>query len=271
MQLSFAKLTLRKRPLSERSSISGKILLLGADAVADIARNPGQLKDLIQFTADQIVVIGNESLGLLFAAGVATGAVMATQFGNGLQRFGGSLYVPELVGLSILRELGPILAGLLLAGRVGSGMTSELASMKVTEQIDAMRALGDGVGSTLLLPRVIASLIAFPILTLFCDVISIASAMLVSWKELSISPQFYLTKTIEGVGFSDIWTGMLKALLFALFISTVACWKGITTRGGTQAVGRSTTWIVVRASIFILVSDYFMGKFFVDAGFYNVF
>jgi phospholipid/cholesterol/gamma-HCH transport system permease protein len=236
----------------------------------DLLRNPRQLKNLFKLTADQLVAIGNDSMGLLFAAGAATGAVMATQFGNGLQRFGGALYVPQLVGLSVLRELGPILAGLLLAGRVGSGMTSELASMKVTEQIDAMRALGDDVGSALLLPRVLAALIAFPILTLFCDVISIASAMLVSWKELLIAPEFYLTKTVEGIGFSDIWTGMLKSIVFGLFISTVACWKGLNTRGGTQAVGGSTTWIVVRASIFILISDYFMSKFFIDAGFYYV-
>jgi phospholipid/cholesterol/gamma-HCH transport system permease protein len=221
------------------------------------------LRDIARLTAEQVVLIGNQSLSLLLVTGMATGAVMATQFGNGLQRFGGALYVPQLVALSVLRELGPVLASLLLAGRVGSGITSELASMKVTEQIDAIRALGDSPGATLVVPRVLACLIAFPILTLFCDSVSIFSAMLLSWKELSIDPSFYLSKTIDGVAFADVWTGLIKAGVFGLFISTVACWKGLDTTGGTQGVGRSTTWIVVRSSIFVLVADYFMSKFFI--------
>ncbi len=246
-----------------RRSVTGEVLLLCADTVRDTVHRQTRLKELVELTAEQVVLIGNNSLGLILAAGAATGAVMATQFGNGLQRFGGSLYVPQLVALSVLRELGPILAALLLAGRVGSGITSELASMKVTEQIDAIRALGDSVETTLILPRVLACLIVFPILTLFCDVVSILSAMLVAWKELSIGPLFYISKTIQGIVFADVWTGLVKAVLFALFISTVGCWKGLTTSGGTQGVGESTTWIVVRASIFILVSDYFLSKFFI--------
>jgi phospholipid/cholesterol/gamma-HCH transport system permease protein len=261
---------LAKKPSAPpRRSVSGEVVLLCSDALADTARNPSRFKDLFQLTAAQIITVGNESLALVFAAGAATGAVMATQFGNGLQRFGGSLYVPQLVGLSVLRELGPILAALLLAGRVGSGMTAELASMNVTEQIDAIRALGDSPGSSLVLPRILACLITFPILTLFCDVVSIASSMLVSWKDLAITPAFYLSKTIQGVGFPDVWTGMLKALVFALYISTVACWKGTSTTGGTQAVGRSTTWIVVHSSIFILIADFFLSKLFIITGLYN--
>jgi phospholipid/cholesterol/gamma-HCH transport system permease protein len=247
----------------DRRSVSGEVLFLLADTISESISGPLRKWDLFQLTAEQISIIGSESLGVISASGIATGAVMALQFGAGLQRFGGTLYVPELVGLSVFRELGPVLVSLLLAGRVGSGITSELASMNVSEQIDAIRVLGDSPNATLVMPRLLACLISFPILTLFGDVISVLSSMLVSWLELSIKPTFYLAKTVQSLVLADIWTGMVKSVVFALFIAMFACWKGLNTRGGTRGVGMSTTWIVVRSSIFILVSDYFLSKLFI--------
>ena len=185
------------RAIPKKRSTTGGVLYLCGDVISESLSGRTRWNEVVQLTADQVLLIGNQSLGLLLVTGLATGAVMAAQFANGLQRFGGALYVPQLVGLTVLRELGPVLASLLLAGRVGSGITSELASMNVTEQIDAIRALGDSTGTLLVLPRILACLIAFPILTLFCDAASVASAMVLSWKDLSIEPSFYLSKTIE--------------------------------------------------------------------------
>jgi phospholipid/cholesterol/gamma-HCH transport system permease protein len=239
------------------------MLYLCTDTVHDSLTGYLRAPDIVRLTAEQIYLLGGLSLTLIFASNVATGAVMALQFGNGLQRFGGTMYVPELVGLSVLRELGPVLTGLLLAGRVGSGMTAELASMNVTEQIDAIRALGDSPYATLVLPRLLACLICFPILTLFGDWVSIGSAMVVSYMSLSIGPLLYFSKTLDTLTWADFWTGIIKALVFGFFVAVASCWRGLTTTEGTRGVGASSTWIVVRSSIFILVADFFLSKIFI--------
>lgn len=239
------------------------------DAVSQSITGKLKRSELLELVADQLYIIGSQSLGLIAAASVAIGAVMALQFGSGLQRFGGTLYVPELVAFSLLRELGPVITGLLLAGRVGSGITAEIASMTVTEQVDAIRAMGESPQATLVLPRIVACLIAFPILTLFGDTISLISAMFVSYTQLAIGPTYFMSKAFESLVLSDVWTGLLKSVAFALFISVAACWKGLNTGGGTRGVGGSTTWIVVRSSIFILVCDFFMSKLFILTVFKN--
>ena len=244
-------------------STTGGVFYLLKDAVSDFGSGPLQKKALIRLSAEQVYFLGSQSLGLIAASGLAMGAIMALQYGNGLQRFGGTLYVPELVALSIFRELGPILTSLLLAGRAGSGITSELASMNVTEQIDAIRALGDSPNSTLVLPRVIASLLVFPILTLFSEFASVLAALIVAYTDLSIGPVLYVSKTLQILQLADLWTGLLKTVVFSLFISLAACWRGLNTVGGTRGVGASTTWIVVRSSIFILICDFFLNKLFI--------
>lgn len=259
----------RKNPRSPASSsadqrsVSGEVVYMCTDAVSHTLTGKLKYKDLLGLVAEQIHAIGNQSLGLVAAAAVAIGAVMALQFASGLQRFGGTLYVPELVGYSLFRELGPVLTGLLLAGRVGSGITAELASMNVTEQIDAVRALGESPQATLVLPRILACLLAFPVLTLFGDALSLISAMFVSFTQLSIGPTYFFSKILDALTWDDVWTGLLKSDAFALYISMAACWKGLNTTGGTRGVGESTTWIVVRSSIFILVCDFFMSKIFI--------
>jgi phospholipid/cholesterol/gamma-HCH transport system permease protein len=188
---------------------------------------------------------------------------MALQFGYGLAKFGGKLYVPKIVALAIAREMGPVFTSLLVAGRIGSGIASEVASMNVTQQIDAMRALGTSPVKRVVIPRLLAAMIALPILTLFADFIGLFGAMLVAKSELGISTEFFLSKSVETLRMTDLLTGMIKTMVFAYFIAVSACWKALNTTGGTQGVGVSTTWVVVASSIFIMVADFFLTKFFI--------
>jgi phospholipid/cholesterol/gamma-HCH transport system permease protein len=216
-----------------------------------------------RLTLEQIFRIGIQSFVLVAVTGLATGCVMSLQFGYGLAKFGGTLYVPKIVALAILREMGPVFTSLLVAGRIGSGIASEVASMNVTQQIDAIRALGTSPIKRIVIPRLIASMIALPILTLFADYIGLFGAMLVASSELGISTEYFLAKSVESLRMYDLLTGMAKTSVFAFFISITACWKGLTTEGGTKGVGDTTTWVVVTSSIFIMVSDFFLTKFFI--------
>lgn len=212
---------------------------------------------------DQIYWVGVQSFSLVIITGIATGSVMALQFGHGLSRFGGTLYVPKITSLSILREMGPVFTSLLVAGRIGSGMASEIASMKVTQQVDAIRALGTSPIQRIVIPRLLACMIALPFLTLIADYVALLGAMLVSKLELNIGFGFFIAKTLETITITDLFTGMAKTVVFAFFIAITACWKGLTTEEGTLGVGKSTTWVVVASSIFIMVADFFLTKFFI--------
>src|SRR4051812_20415755 len=146
---------------------------------------------------EQIIAIGTQSILLVAVTALATGSVMALQFGYGLAKFGGTLYVPRIVSLAILREMGPVFTSLLVAGRIGSGIASEVGSMKVTQQIDAIRALGTSPIKRIVIPRLLASLIALPILTLFADYIGLFGSMIVCTKELAINSEYFFSKSIE--------------------------------------------------------------------------
>ena len=212
---------------------------------------------------DQILFVGSQSFILVAVTALATGSVMALQFGAGLAKFGGTLYVPRIVALAIAREMGPVFTSLLVAGRIGSGIAAEVGSMKVTQQIDAIRALGTSPIKRIVIPRVLASLIALPILTLFADYIGLFGSMVVCLRELGINAEFFITKAIDTLRMYDLLTGMAKTMVFAYFISVTACWRGLNTEGGTQGVGNSTTWVVVTSSIFIMVADFFLTKIFI--------
>jgi phospholipid/cholesterol/gamma-HCH transport system permease protein len=212
---------------------------------------------------DQLHYIGVRSFLLVCVTGLATGAVMALQFGFGLAKFGGTLYVPKITSLSILREMGPVFTSLLVAGRIGSGIAAEVASMKVTQQIDAIRALGTSPIQRIVIPRLLACMIALPVLTLFADYISLWGAMVICKTELGIGQSFFIAKTLETVKAADLLTGLAKTVVFAFFIAITACWRGFRSEGGTEGVGDSTTWVVVSSSIFILISDFFLTKLFI--------
>jgi phospholipid/cholesterol/gamma-HCH transport system permease protein len=217
----------------------------------------------LDLVIDQVLFIGVQSFLLVAVTALATGSVMALQFGAGLAKFGGTLYVPKLTSLAIAREMGPVFTSLLVAGRIGSGIASEVGSMNVTQQIDAIRALGTDPIKRIVVPRVLASLIALPILTLFADYIGLFGSMIVCFQQLGINTEFFMSKVVETLRISDLTTGMIKTVVFAFFISVTACWKGLNTEGGTQGVGLSTTWVVVTSSIFIMISDFFLTKLFI--------
>ena len=244
--------------LLDGARFAGGFAQLSYQTAKELFLPPFPFKQIIE----QLYAIGIESFVLVLITGLAVGSVMALQFGFGLARFGGTLYVPKITALTVLREMGPVFTSLLVAGRIGSGMASEIASMKVTQQIDAIRALGTSPIQRIVIPRLIACLIALPILTIVADYVAIFGAMVVSALELKIGVSFFISKTLESMSMTDLFTGMAKTIVFAYFIAISACWKGLNTEGGTQGVGKSTTWVVVTSSIFIMVADFFLTKFF---------
>lgn len=213
-------------------------------------------------TAEQIVVIGMESLLLVAITGITCGAVMTLQFGYGLEKFGGKLYIPKVMGMSMIREMGPVFTSLMVAGRMGSGMAAEIGSMKVTQQIDAIRALGTSPIKRIVIPRLLAMLVCLPLLTLLADLCGMIAGMLVG-MEIGLGGSFFIEKFFEGLTWNDYWTGTAKTLFFGFFIVMIACYRGLNTEGGTRGVGNSTQWVVVASSIAIFVSDFFLTKFFI--------
>jgi len=212
--------------------------------------------------AEQVVVMGLESLLLVAITGITCGAVMTLQFGYGLEKFGGKLYIPKVMGMSMVREMGPVFTSLMVAGRMGSGMAAEIGSMKVTQQIDAIRALGTSPIKRIVIPRILGMLICLPLLTLIADLCGMVAGLLVG-QELGLGGHFFWQKIFEGLVWNDYWTGIAKTLFFGFAISIIACYRGLNTEGGTRGVGNSTQWVVVASSISIFVSDFFLTKLFI--------
>ncbi len=212
--------------------------------------------------ADQIFQIGWKSTPLIMITAGSVGMVMALQFGMGLEKFGGKLYVPKLVAVIILREMGPVFTSLMLAARVGAGMASEIGSMVVTQQVDAVRALGTSPIKKIVIPRVVACIVTLPILCAVANLIGNLGGLLIGASELGLDPEFYFMKGITGLRLRDYLTGFGKTFFFALFISVSACYYGLNVRNGTKEVGQATTKTVVMSSIMILVGDFFITKVF---------
>ncbi len=211
---------------------------------------------------EQCYAIGVKSFSIVFITALSIGFVMSIQFGYGLERFGGKIYVPRVVGLSILRELGPVMTCLMIAGRVGSGIAAELGSMSVTQQIDAIRALGTDPVKRLVVPRILALLLMCPLLTVMADLVGIFGGMILSKYELYLNPTFYFHQAIVASNPMDFTLGIAKTFVFALIIGTTACYFGLNTKGGTQGVGAATTRSVVVSSIGITIFDFVLTKLF---------
>ncbi len=211
---------------------------------------------------EQIYFIGSKSLPLVLITALSTGMVMALQFGQGLEKFGGQLYVPKIVSLSIIREMGPVFTSLMLAARVGAGIASEIGSMVVTQQIDAIRALGTSPIRKIVIPRVIACLVCLPMLVAIADIVGVTGGLIVGVHELKLDAQFYYIKILSTIKLVDYFSGFGKTFFFSFFISITACYFGLNVKEGTKEVGIATTKSVVTASILILVGDYFLTKFF---------
>ena len=195
---------------------------------------------------------------------VFTGMVLALQMGSWLTRFGARPYGGRVLALSMLREMGPVLTALMIGGRVGAGITAELGSMKVTEQIDAMRSLGVNPIQKLVFPRVIALVVMLPLLTIVADFVGIVGGMFITVMEHGISGSFYLNSIIQFIRFQDVYSGLGKTFFFGFFIAVIACYNGLEVSGGADGVGRATTQTVVMTSITILISDFFLTKFFLQ-------
>lgn len=210
----------------------------------------------------QLNSIGVKSIPIVMVVAGSVGMVMALQFGIGLEKFGGKLYIPKLVSVSIVRELAPAFASLMFAARVGAGITSEVASMVVTQQVDAMRALGTSPIKKIVIPRVLACLISLPLLTVFANFIGITGGLFVGSMDLGLDVGYYILKVKHSVQLTDYFSGFGKTFFFALFVAIPSCYYGLNTSRGTKGVGNATTSAVVVSSILILVGDYFLTKFF---------
>ena len=186
------------------------------------------------------------------------------QTANTLQRFGSLTLIGQLVSLSMVRELGPVLTGILVAGRNASGIASELGSMVVTEQIDAMRALGTDPLKKLVTPRVVSTVFMLFFLTILSDLVGLAGGLMVAKLILNLDARQYWSSAWQSLVFEDVFMGLLKPILFGFIISTIGCYYGITARGGTQGVGRATTQAVVASSVLIIVVDFFVTKFLMN-------
>lgn len=236
----------------------GGVGILFAQVVRDIFR--GKIE--WHLLSEQLLQIGYRSMPLILITTGSIGMVMALQFGLGLEKFGGKLYVPKLVAATILREMGPMFTSLMLAARVGAGIASEIGSMVVTQQIDAIRALGTSPIQKIVIPRVLACLIALPILVAFANVIGNLGGMVVAATELGLDPSFYYIKIMSTASLEDYLSGFGKTFFFAVFISVPACYFGLNVKNGAKEVGIATTQAVVVASIMILVGDFFLSKIF---------
>jgi phospholipid/cholesterol/gamma-HCH transport system permease protein len=224
---------------------------LSLRSVTNVFSHPRYVADAIQ----QADLIGVGSLPIVILTGMFTGMVLALNSANTLERFGSLSLTGQLVSISMVRELGPVLTSLMVAGRNSSGMASELGSMKVTEQIDAMRALGTDPYKKLVTPRVISTVFMMFFLTILSDLVGLAGGYLISYLLLGIDTFQYWNTAYQSLTYNDVITGLLKPLFFGFIISTIGCYYGMTTKGGTQGVGRSTTQAVVASSVLILAVD----------------
>lgn len=236
----------------------GGIALLMKDCFQEGFAKPFYWKLLIE----QIYQIGVRSFPLILVTSGTIGMVMSLQFGFGLEKFGGKPYVPRLVASTIFREIGPMFTSLMLAARVGAGMASEIGSMVVTQQVDAIRALGTSPIKKIVLPRILACLIIVPLLAAIANVVGNAGGLLIGVNELGLDPQFYYRRILDTANIKDYLSGFGKTFFFALFISVPSCYFGLTVKNGTQEVGMATRKAVVTSSLLILVGDFFLAKVF---------
>lgn len=209
---------------------------------------------------EQFDAIGIGSLTVVLLTGFFTGAVLALQSGVTLDQFGARPFVGRLVSASMIKELGPVLTGLMLAGRIGSGIAAELGSMVVTDQINALRALGTDPVRKLVVPRVLAGFFMTPVLTVISDTVGILGGWIVAVYQLRVASGVYWTSITDALYLQDAWMGILKPFILGYVIVTIGCYVGLRTSGGTQGVGRSTTSAVVAASVAVIAVDYFVTR-----------
>jgi phospholipid/cholesterol/gamma-HCH transport system permease protein len=234
----------------------GGLGLLAGRVLRNLALPPSYIRLVIE----EIETIGVRSLPVAVIAAVFTGMVFALQSAVNMARFGAENYVGPVSALAILRELGPVLTAILVGGKVASGITAELGSMKVTEQIDALRMLGVNYIKRLVVPRLLAAAVVFPLLTVLADVVGVLGGMLIMVVERGADMYAYWNTTTYWVLPRDFLTGIIKSAFFGVVVTLIGCYNGLSTEGGTEGLGRATTATVVHVTMGVIVSDFFLTK-----------
>jgi phospholipid/cholesterol/gamma-HCH transport system permease protein len=235
-------------------------IIMSGRAMRNIFRSPHYGDDILI----QMDVIGFGSLTIVMLVGLFSGLIMGQQLARTLRTYGATGQIGYVVSVALIRELGPVLVALLVAGRNASGIASELGSMKVTEQIDAMRALGTDPIQKLVTPRLIATAVTLPLLTVIADFLGLVGGYMIAHFQFAVPFSQYWTPAWQNLAYADVAEGTVKPFAFAIIIALVGCFYGMRTSGGTEGVGRSTTRAVVTSSIWIFVTTYFLGKIFVN-------
>jgi phospholipid/cholesterol/gamma-HCH transport system permease protein len=236
----------------------GALTLFALEALSHLVRAPFYPR----MFARAFVEIAYFSLPVVALTAVFTGMVLALQSYSGFSRFGAESAIANVVVLSITRELGPVLAGLMVAGRIGAAFAAEIGTMRVTDQIDALTTLSTNPMKYLVAPRLLAGTLAMPLLVVVADVLGVMGGWIIGTTQLGFSSASYLTNTVNFVQFEDVFSGLVKAAVFGFVITLMGCWSGYTSRGGAQGVGAATTTAVVSSSILILALDYVVTAMF---------
>lgn len=239
-------------------AVVGRLTLFAIEAVSHCLRPPFYLRSI----GRQLIDIGYYSLPVVGLTAIFTGMVLALQSYVGFARFSAEGAIANVVVVSITRELGPVLAGLMVAGRIGAAMAAEIGTMRVTEQLDALTTLSTNPMKYLVAPRLIAGVIVLPLLVIVANIIGIFGGFIVAVYKLGFNPANYLQNTFEALHVDDVVSGLVKAAAFGFIISLMGCYHGYTSRGGAQGVGQATTSAVVSASILILCFDYVLTELF---------
>jgi phospholipid/cholesterol/gamma-HCH transport system permease protein len=234
----------------------GGLGLLAARVLRNLALPPAYFRLVLL----EVETIGVRSLPVAVISAAFTGMVFALQSAVNMARFGAENYVGPVSALAILRELGPVLTAVLVGGKVASGITAELGSMKVTEQIDALRVLGVNYVKRLIVPRLLAAVVVFPLLTVLADVVGVLGGMLIMVVERGADPWAYWNTTTYWVVPRDFLTGIIKSAFFGIVVTLIGCYNGLSTEGGTEGLGRATTATVVHVTMGVIVTDFFLTK-----------
>ena len=237
---------------------AGRLLLFALDGLSHIFRPPFYFRAFFRAMLD----IGYFSLPVVALTAVFTGMVLALQSSTGLSRFSADSAIASLVVLSVTRELGPVLAGLMVAGRVGAAMAAEIGTMRVTDQVDALSTLSTNPMKYLVAPRLLAGLIALPLLVVIADILGVLGGFIIATLKLGFNAATYLGNTLTFMQTQDVVSGLVKAAVFGLLISLMGCYHGYNSKGGAQGVGAATTAAVVAASVLILAFDYVLTELF---------
>jgi phospholipid/cholesterol/gamma-HCH transport system permease protein len=239
----------------------GGISELGAQTIREAIRGPIESQLLIA----QFEQIGVRSLSIVAITSLFIGMVLALQTAYSLEEFGVKLFIGKVVSLSLVRELAPVMMSLMVGGRVGAGITAEIGTMKVTEQIDALRALATSPIKKLVVPKVLATTIMFPVLTIVSNFVGILGGLVIAVANLHLTANWYLRSVIDTVKYNDLASGIGKTFFFGFAVGLIACYNGLRTSGGADGVGRSTTQTVVMGAITVLIMDFFLTKLFLLA------